>query len=157
MTKTGTFNRSLWSRLFKARNSLLGGGVQNLAEIHYAEPASGDNPTFTEELAQSFSSKRSKRLFTRVSLRLIMECTSPRHSSQIPFDLVHIQAIRNLAEIHEDDAASGHKPAFTENLHAGVRVSANVTQEVTTRKACPPGGPPRFSNRRIRLATAFMG
>jgi hypothetical protein len=36
--------------------------------------------------------------------------------------LLRIQAIRDLAEVHDADRARGRKPAFTENLNAPVRI-----------------------------------
>jgi len=41
---------------------------------------------------------------------------------QKPFQFLGIQAIRNIAEVHEADRARGQKPAFTEDLDAPVLI-----------------------------------
>jgi hypothetical protein len=46
----------------------------------------------------------------------------PAMFPKIRLDFVLIQAIRNLAQIHEDDAASRHESAFAEDLYAAVRI-----------------------------------
>jgi len=41
---------------------------------------------------------------------------------QKPLQLLRIQAIRDLAEVHEADRARGQKPTFTEDLNAPVLI-----------------------------------
>jgi hypothetical protein len=41
---------------------------------------------------------------------------------QKPLQVLRIQAIRDLAEVHDADKARGQKPAFTEDLNAPVLI-----------------------------------
>jgi len=41
---------------------------------------------------------------------------------QIPFQFLRIQAIRDLAKVHEADRTRAQKPAFTEDLNAPVLI-----------------------------------
>ena len=63
---------------------------------------------------------------------------------QVRLDFVLIQAIRNLAETHDDDApdtARGYKPAFTEDLYAGVLIERQGYAGGHDEKGRPAGRP----------------